>query len=53
MAKPIRNTPILFGDDASKFIEQSQKSVDESVKIAERNRIAKSVQKLQSLINTL
>ena len=46
MAKPIRNTPILYGKDASAFIENSQKCKDLNARIAERSRIEKSILKL-------
>ena len=52
MAKPIRNTPILYGKDASIFIEKSQKTKDSNARIIERNRIEQSILKLQALLSS-
>lgn len=52
MAKPIRNTPILYGKDASAFIKNSQKCKDLNARIAERSRIEKSILRLQSLLSS-
>lgn len=54
MAKPIRNTPILFGQDAENFIQMADNpSVDTEKRQAERTRIEDSLRKLDEFILSL
>lgn len=53
MAKPIRNTPILFGKDAENFINQSKKTLSSKEKERECERIAVSLSRFQTLISEL
>ena len=43
MAKPIRNTPILFGEDARRFREEIANLPSPEERRKERERIEKSV----------
>lgn len=53
MAKPIRNTPILYGKDAMRFLAEIEKlpSVEERRK--ERARIDANVEYLKQMILTI
>ena len=42
MAKPIKDTPVLKGKDAKKFIAQHSAKKDENTLKAERDRILKN-----------
>ncbi|MCQ2606816.1 MAG: hypothetical protein MJ204_09825 [Bacteroidales bacterium] len=53
MAKPIRNTPVLYGDDATTFIKNAEKQRNEQQCLLERERIAQNVKKLQGLLHNL
>ncbi len=53
MAKPIRNTPILFGKDASQFLSQIAKLPSDSERGRERARIAQSLIELENLVKSL
>lgn len=46
MARPIRNTPILFGKDAEQFFREIAVLPSESERRKERERIEASVQRL-------
>lgn len=50
MAKPIRNTPILYGKDAEQFLQEIENlpSIDDRRK--ERARIEANVERLKELI---
>lgn len=49
MAKPIKNTPILKGQDAQLFYKQIASIPSKPERLRERQRIAGSVNKLVSL----
>lgn len=53
MAKPIRNTPILYGDDAAKFREEISKLPSPEERRRERRRIDASVEELVAMISAL
>lgn len=53
MAKPIRNTPILKGRDASLFRLEISQLPSVSERRRERERIAASVEELKSMIASL
>ncbi len=53
MAKPIRNTPILSGQDAVIFHTEISKLPPVSERKRERERIASSVEQLKSMIAAL
>ena len=53
MAKPIRNTPILYGEDARRFREEISHIPPIEERRKERARIQKSVQKLYEMIEAL
>ena len=53
MAKPIRNTPILFGEDAKMFLAQIEKRPSTEERKRERARIARSLEELEALVKNL
>ncbi|MCQ2190142.1 MAG: hypothetical protein MJY63_00680 [Paludibacteraceae bacterium] len=53
MARPIRNTPILTGKDATTFIQSASTTPSEEIRRAERNRIEDSVNKLKMFLSKL
>ncbi|MCQ2339015.1 MAG: hypothetical protein MJ001_08895 [Paludibacteraceae bacterium] len=54
MAKPIRNTPILVGRDATNFIQMADNpSIDAERQRAEHLRIEDSLRKLDEFILSL
>lgn len=53
MAKPIRNTPILTGRDASVFRFEISQLPSSDERRRERKRIAASVEQLKSMIALL
>lgn len=53
MARPIRNTPILTGSDATLFIQTADSFPSESARSLERNRIEASVTKFKSMLAKL
>lgn len=53
MAKPIRNTPILWGDDAKHFLSQIAKRPSVEERDRERARIARSLLEFESIIKSL
>lgn len=50
MAKPIRNTPILYGKDAKHFLAEIENLPSNEARIKERERIAANVERLRGLI---
>lgn len=52
MAKPIRNTPILFGEDARRFREEISNLPPAEERRKERVRIKESVKRLRERIAT-
>lgn len=48
MAKPIKETPILKGKDAKKFIQENSASLDSFAIKQERERILKNYKLLQA-----
>ena len=53
MARPIRNTPILFGKDASMFLAEIEKQPSLEERRKERARIDASVERLTALVMNL
>jgi len=53
MARPIRNTPILTGKDATLFVKEASQTPSAESRQAERVRIEASVNKLQQMIAAL
>lgn len=53
MARPIRNTPILFGDDARQFNLAAENVIPETDRIIERERIQKSVENFQTFLTQI
>ena len=53
MAKPIRNTPILFGEDAKMFLAQIEQRPSAEERRRERSRIARSLEELETLVKNL
>lgn len=53
MAKPIRNTPILDGKDAEIFRREMANIPPANERKKERERIARSVEKLRMMIANL
>ncbi len=53
MARPIRNTPILTGSDATLFIRTADSFPSESARISERTRLEASVSKFKSMLAKL
>ena len=53
MAKPIRNTPILFGEDARRFREEISNLPPIEERRKERARIEESVKHLYEMIGAL
>lgn len=53
MAKPIRNTPILFGEDARRFREEISNLPPAEERRKERARINESVKRLRERIAAL
>lgn len=43
MARPIRNTPILFGEDAAEFLRQIETPIPEEERKRLREKMNKSV----------
>lgn len=53
MAKPIRNTPILTGKDATNFIKAASAAPSEASRKIERDRLNKSVNRFKALLASL
>lgn len=53
MAKPIRNTPILTGKDATDFIKAASSVPSEASRKIERDRLDKSVSRFKALLANL
>ena len=53
MARPIRNTPILYGKDATAFIKAASETPSYEERKAERERIEAGVKKLEALMASL
>ena len=53
MAKPIRNTPILYGEDARRFREEISNLPPVEERRKERSRIEESVKNLYEMIGAL
>ena len=53
MAKPIRNTPILYGEDARRFREEISNLPPAEERRKERARIEESVKRLRERIASL
>lgn len=53
MAKPIRNTPILTGKDATDFIKAASLEPSEAIRKIERDRLDKSVNRFKALLASL
>lgn len=53
MAKPIRNTPILTGRDATNFIQAASTAPSESIRKTERIRLENSVTRFKNMLSNL
>lgn len=53
MARPIRNTPILTGSDATLFIQTADRFPSKSARATERTRLEASVNKFKSMLAKL
>lgn len=53
MAKPIRNTPILFGRDAERFRKEISQLPSKEMREKERLRIMDSVKRLREMVAAL
>lgn len=53
MAKPIRNTPILYGKDAEQFFTEIENLPSVSQRQKERQRIAANVEHFKVLVASL
>jgi len=53
MARPIRNTPILTGKDATLFIKEASQTPSVQSRQAERVRIEASVKRLEAMLAAL
>lgn len=53
MAKPIRNTPILYGKDAKRFLAEIEKLPSAEERRKERARIDANVESLKQMILTI
>jgi len=53
MAKPIKNTPILWGNDARDFISKMNNAPSQKDRNLERERIDDSLSKLSDIIKKL
>lgn len=53
MAKPIKNTPILYGKDAEFFCLNMQSVPSEVEKKKEQDRIERSLEEFKSLLDEL
>jgi hypothetical protein len=49
MAKPIKETPVLKGNDAKVFLEQMKAAVNTRVDVKERARIRENFAKLNAI----
>ncbi len=50
MARPIRNTPALYGKDAERFLAEISVLPSEKERMQERQRIKQSVEEFMSLV---
>ena len=50
MARPIRNTPILFGDDAKEFLRQINAPIPEEERQAERKKVQEGAKRFLELV---
>lgn len=53
MARPIKNTPILTGSDATKFIRTADRFPSESARRFERTRLEASVVRFKTMLANL
>lgn len=53
MAKPIRNTPILYGKDAKQFLHEIENLPSIEARRKERARIEANVERLKELIQNI
>lgn len=53
MARPIRNTPILFGEDATEFLRKINTPIPEEERIAERKKVQEGAARLLELVANL
>lgn len=50
MAKPIKETPVLKGKDAEKFVRQMEAAKGDSIDTKTMNRIKENYSKISSLV---
>ena len=51
MAKPIKNTPILFGKDAADFIKKSQEPASDKERQEEQARVKEGAARFRQLVS--
>ncbi len=49
MARPIKETPILFGEDAKRFMKEMEETRNKRASKEERERIKKNYELLKSI----
>ena len=53
MARPIRNTPILFGEDATEFLRKINTPIPLEERIAERKKVQEGAARLMEHVAKL
>ena len=53
MARPIRNTPILFDEDATEFLRKINTPIPDAERIAERKKVQEGAARLLELVANL
>ena len=53
MARPIRNTPILFDEDATEFLRKINTPIPDAERIAERKKVKEGAARLLELVANL
>ena len=53
MARPIRNTPILFGEDATEFLRQINTPIPEEERKAERKKVQEGAARFLELVKKI
>lgn len=51
MARPIRNTPILFGEDAKQFLKEINRPIPIEERRAERKKIEEGARRFRELVS--
>lgn len=51
MAKPIKNTPILYGKDALDFIKKSNEQLSEEKRQEEQARVRENAERFRQMVS--